>query len=166
MRPLRPKRRPLRNDRRGIEGFFEEILALIVVVIAVGAFITSAYSSYLAYERQNALGTLHDDCFRFCRALRSFDPIVEKGVIFQESCAGWLDREKLDALNISVLRAGLSTPHHFNVSVTDRVTGEEWTLGERPPAGSVQKAIVTSAILISGPDGRRHPGSLEVMMWG
>jgi hypothetical protein len=157
--------RSLRDDRRGIEGFFEEILAFVVVVIAVGAFITSAYSSYLAYERQNALGNLDDDCHRFCRAFRSFDPVVEKGVIFQEPLAGRLDSQKLDGLNLSVLRAGLNTPHHLNLTVTDRVTMAEWMLGERPPAEAVSRADVTSPVLITGPDGRHDPGSIEVVMW-
>jgi hypothetical protein len=157
--------RSLSGDQRGVEGFFEEILAFVVVVIAVGAFITSAYSSYLAYERQNALGTLNDDCYRFCRAFRGFDPVVEKGVVFQEPHSGRLDGQKLDALNLSVLRAGLNTPHHLNLTVTDRVTGTRWTLGERPPAAPVARAAVSSPVLITGPDGRRDPGSVEVVMW-
>jgi len=153
------------KDRRGVEGFFEEILAFIVVVIAVGAFITSAYSSFLAHERQNALSSLSDDCYTFSRALRSFDPIVERGVVFQEPLPGRLDSQKLDGLNMSVLRNGLGTPHHLNLSFTDRVLGTVWVLGDKPPAGPVQRAVVTAPVLISWPDGRRDPGSIEVVMW-
>jgi len=148
-----------------VGGFFEEILAFIVVVISVAMFMTAAYSSYITYSQQNALDGLHEDCYRFSRAFRTYDAIVEKGVIFQEPHAGHLDAEKLDGLNMTVLKAGINCPHHFNITVKDRVIGRVWTLGDKPPSGGVSKAGISSVVLISGPGGRLNPGSLSVVMW-
>ena len=159
------RRQPLCRNRRGVGGFFEEIPAFIVVVIAVALFMTAAYSSYITYSQQSASDELFEDCYRFSRAFRSYDAIVEKGVIFQEPHAGHLDADKLDVLNTTDLSAGLNCPHHFNITVKDRIAGRAWTLGDRPPSGGVSKAGVSSAVLISEPDGRLNPGSVSVVMW-
>ena len=155
----------LSADRRGVEGFSEEIVAFVVVVIAVGAFITSAYTSYLSFERQQAASALGDDCYGFCRALRGHDAVMERGVIFQEPLPGRLDSRKLDALNMSVLQDGLNIRHHLNLTITDRASQMQWRLGEKPPAGNVGKSVVRMPVLIGWPDGSRNPGSIEAVMW-
>jgi len=157
--------RSLACDRRGVEGFFEEMAAFVVVVIAVGAFMTTAYTSYLSFERQEALASLGEDCASFCRAFRSFDAVVERGVIFQEPLPGRLDSQKLDRLDMSVLEGGLNIPHHLNLTIEDIANGTQWRLGERTPAGQVVKSAVSSPVLIGWPGGRQDPGRIRVVMW-
>lgn len=145
-------------------GFFEEIPAFLVIVMAVGMFITTAYSGYLNYSRGSEMDSLQEECYRFSRAIRTYDGIVEKGPIDQEPRAGHLDALKLDRLNQSLLKGDLNAPHHFNITVKDRVTGRSWAVGEIPPTGT-SRVVVSSAVLVVEPDGRKDPGGLAVVMW-
>lgn len=155
----------LRLDRSGVGGFFEEIPAFLVIVIAVGMFITTTYSGYLTYARGSELDSLHEDCYRLSRAIRTYDGIVEKGRIDQEPHAGHLDALKLDRLDLSLLKQDLNAPHPFNITIKDRVTGRSWAAGESPPPATTTRAVISSAVLVVGPDGRKDPGSLTVVMW-
>jgi hypothetical protein len=154
-----------RRDRRGVGGFFEEIPAFIVVVISLAVFITTAYTSYNSYMRNQELGSLQDDCYRLCRAFRSYEPILERGLISQEPQTGHFYSDGLDRLTLEALKMNLSSPHPFSINITDRATGKSWVLGEKAPPGAPFKAGITSAVLIVGPDRGRNPGTLEVMMW-
>lgn len=135
-----------------------------MVVIAVAAFITTAYSSYLAYSRQSELGALQEDCYRFSRSVRGYEAILERPLLTQQPLSGHLDSSRLDRLNLSLLGGDLNSPHPYNLTVADRVTGQNWTFGPPVPAG-VTSAVVNSPVLVVREDGLRHPGNLKVVMW-
>jgi len=136
----------------------------VVVVIAVAAFITTAYSSYLAYSRQSELGTLQEDCYRFSRSVRGYEAILERPLLTQQPLSGHLDQSRLDRLNRSLLERNLNSPHPYNLTIVDRVTGRNWSYGPAVPAG-VTSAAVNSPVLVVREDGLRDPGNLKVVMW-
>jgi hypothetical protein len=168
-----PVRRPLsaerpfvfRRDRRAIGGFFEEIPAFVVVVLSVSLFLVAAYTTLGRLGQDRELSSLQDECQRLCRAFRGYEAVLEKGQISMEPESGVFEAGKLDALDYSTLQGALNSPHLYNLTVRDLLTGQNWSFGCGLPAGAAMKVEVSSAAVVANGNGGHDPARIGVVMW-
>jgi len=148
-----------------VGGFFEEIPAFVVVVVAVSMFLVAAYTTYGRMGGDGELSALQDDCQRLCRAFRGLPAALDDGPGHEGAQNGVFSAGKLDGLNDSLLGSELNSPHHYNLTVRDLSSGRNWTFGSAIPAGAAMKAGVSSAAVVAAGNGRHDPARLEVVMW-
>ena len=162
---LHPAPRTLKSDHRAVGGFFEEIPAFVVVVLAVSMFLVAAYNVYGRMGSDGCLSSMQDDCRRLGRAFRGLPEALEDGGGSRETVNGLFSAGKLDALNGTSLKGALNSPHPYNLTVRDLSSGQSWSFGEPLPAGAAMKVKVSSAAVVDDGAGHRDPARLEVVMW-
>ncbi len=136
-----------------------------MVVLSVSMFLFAAYATYGRMGQDGELSGLEDGCRRLCLAFRGYEPVLEKGPVSGEPVNGVFEAGALDALDGSILPGALNSPHSYNLTVRDLLTGRNWSFGHELPAGAAMKVRVSSAAVVAGDDGRHDPARLEVVMW-
>ena len=153
------------RDRRAVGGFFEEIPAFVVIVLSVSLFLVAAYTTYGRLGQDRELSSLQDECRRLCRAFRGYDAVLEKGQSSLEPNSGVFEAGKLDALDYSTLQGALNSPHLYNLTVRDLLTGQNWSFGCALASGAAMKVTVSSAAVVANGNGGHDPARIEVVMW-
>ncbi|MEM4728487.1 MAG: hypothetical protein QXH42_01825 [Thermoplasmata archaeon] len=155
--------RRIARDRRGSEGFFEELPAFLVVVVGLAIFFVSIYRIGSSLGEEGELKRLEGDCERLYKAFRSWTPVLERGPISREPLTAHIDTVRLGALNDTSLRSGLHPAHNFNITVTDLRTGQVWGFGKPVPANTGVR--VSGPVVVVESSGEHNPGELTVVMW-
>ncbi len=155
----------LSKDNRGIAGFFEDIPALIVVVIAIGMFtviMVHAYAGYVA--QQNAL-RMYEDCREFTQSIRTYDSLI------YQSQEGMFDVQKMETLTNETLeydfnRTSLGFDYQIlirDVSDYPKPIVKSFGTFHIPP--NIGKITITSSINIRVSSDEIHAAQLIVTIW-
>jgi hypothetical protein len=63
-------------SNHGVAGFFEDIPALIVVIIGFGIFLLSMVNAFVAYQSQQNSFRMHQESVEFSQAIRGYDRLT------------------------------------------------------------------------------------------
>lgn len=106
----------LKNNQKGVAGFFEDLPTLIVVLLATALFISSLLNTVITFSEYKENEYMRDSLNRFVEEIRGWDHLVleEEGQFIGDRVTG-LDRYKLEkAFNTSV------RGHQYRVVFDDR----------------------------------------------
>lgn len=64
------------GEDEGVSGFFEDIPALIVVILGFGIFLASIANAFVTYQAQQDSFRMHEKSLEFTRAIRGYDKLT------------------------------------------------------------------------------------------
>jgi hypothetical protein len=157
------------RDRYAVEGFFSEIPALVVVIIALTAFMINAIGAYsLHTEAMDVEGKI-DRADSIAGAFSSFDPILHNG----KTKRFWAPA--LDDLEEEDIEEHLNMPRTYRIIITEytgikdgcRVPGVSWLFGEQLGREAPDVSVSTTVLVGHGyeNDPVFHVAEMVVMLW-
>ncbi len=148
----------------GIAGFFEDLPALLVVLVGVVVFLLSIAGAYAAYGEYLAQLRFHENAVEFSESVRTYGPLTVNGEEGKFSAGALNDSTAAQmAIDFHPDMVGL----HWNLRVVDVSTypGKyEWSAGEALPEGA-SRVAVTSPVTIRNNSDQVHAGRLIVTVW-
>ena len=102
----------LGSDRKGIESF-DEIIALIVVVITIGTFIATSVTLLNASEEDSRIDALERDCDRLLASFLSYNAILV------DAKAGIFSLDSLQGIAEFNINNDLSPPEKYMITIKD-----------------------------------------------
>jgi hypothetical protein len=151
-------------NREGIAGFFEDLPALLVVLVAVAIFILSIAGAYAAYGDYLQQLRFHEQAVEFSESIRTYEFLTynqEEGK-FQADALNETTAAQM-AIDFHPENVGL----HWNVRVVD-VSGYggkyTWSAGETVPQG-VSRIAITSPLTIRNNSDQIRGARLVVTVW-
>lgn len=155
----------LDKDNRGVAGFFEDIPALIIVVIAIGMFTVSAAHVYAGYVAQQNTLRMYDDCREFTQSIRTYDGLTYR------SQEGMFDIQKIESLANETLeyafnRTSLGFDYQIIIrDVSDYPKPIMKSFGAFIIPLDISKITITSSVNIRISNDEIHAAQLIVTIW-
>jgi len=156
------------NDK-GVVGFYEDVPALLIVVVGTVIFLSSLYAAIGRYDRRKDISDFEREAIEFAEAVRA-SPILT-----HENRIGQFDASKVQGLDSENFTRSFNDPDfHFRVTLTDvsnysyqynktwvnepeyNLTEESYEKGRKVVHLSVNIVVDTDEI---------HPARLRVEVW-
>lgn len=160
-----PRYKLSRTDE-GVAGFFEDLPALIVVIIGFGIFLLSIVNAFVAYQAQQDSFRMHQENKEFAQAIRSYDKLTYN---FME---GVFSGDKILDISDETLESDFNPDalgYDYRLIINDVSNYPNGNLYKRtlqtssPPVES-SKYTVTSSVTIRVGE-YYHPAQLIVTIW-
>ncbi len=101
-------------DDKGVVGFYEDVPALLIVVVATVIFLASIYSAIGRHEQKTSISDFEREALEFADAVRSSPLLLHEGEV------GRFDATKIQGLESENLTRSLNYPDFFyRVEITD-----------------------------------------------
>lgn len=153
----------LRRDVEGIGGFFEDLPALMIVLIATSIFIVSMISTVMTYQKYTEKVYLQNNLDRFVNEMRNF------GFLTLDEIEGRFYGERVNTLNeknITDNFPSLTRNFNFSVIIDDRSSYKikyETHVNEIPKDTEVFSE--STSITIVDSMGNEHLGKMIISIW-
>jgi len=155
------------RQNEGVAGFFEDIPALIVVIIGFGIFLLSMVNAFVAYQAQQNSFRMHQENVEFSQAIRSYDKLTYNNM------EGVFQGEKI--LNTSTWGKikndfhPVALGYDYRIIINDVSDYPDKFLFKKnfqtsPPPSRTSKYTVTSSVVINVGE-FYHPAQLIVTIW-
>ncbi|MFQ5883696.1 MAG: hypothetical protein ACE5IO_01185 [Thermoplasmata archaeon] len=151
-------------DEMGVEGSFEEVPSILIVIVATFLFLMGFANGFLSHSRFREENEINDRLSDFCNSVLSYDPLLFR------SKTGQLDSSRLNDYTRQLLNEHFD-PHrtgfHFNLTVIDVSSYDrkyDWFAGEELSESSVIRTTQVPAI-VSNESGQHHPVLLKITIW-
>ncbi len=97
------------------DGFeaFDEIVAIMVVVITLGAFVGASFTIYSAREEDRQIKDLENECEGLLESFLGYDKTLHG------TSEGIFSYSKLQEMNASIIKRDLSVSVSYSISVSD-----------------------------------------------
>ena len=153
-----------RRDVRAVAGSFEDLPALLIILVASSVLIVTIAGSYAAYHSYLDGLRLHEEAVQFSQAVRTYDILTWNG---EEGrfLASKLNENSRAQMVLDFPPESLG--FHYNVRIQDVSTYDyryDWWAGEEIPAG-ITRESVTSPVTIRNEAGQSHAAHLIVTIW-
>lgn len=152
------------RDETGTVDIFEEVPAILVVIVAVFIFLMTVAEGFISYSERKEDDRLTQQLESFCDSLLSFE------LLLFDSEMGRFDSFRLDAEGREKLHDSFRPDmlgFHYNVTIADVGLYEEkydWSAGEE--VGESAMSRTTSVpVIVSNAYGQNHPALMRVTIW-
>jgi hypothetical protein len=152
------------NDVRGTADIFEEIPAILIVIVASFVFLISVAESFISYSARKEADQMGDKLDSFCDSVLSFEPLLV------DSVPGIFDSFRLDDTGrekISEFFHPEMLGFHYNLTLVDVSMYEErysWFAGEER-IENARERTTSIPVIIRNPYGQHHSALLKVTIW-
>jgi hypothetical protein len=154
---------PVEDDTGSVD-IFEEVPAILVVVVATFIFLMTIAEGFISYSERKEEDRLTQELGAFCESVLSFEPLLfdsEHGRFDSFRLDAW-GREKLhDSFHPGILG------FHYNVTIADVSLYEEkynWSAGEGVKGGDLSRTT-SVPVIISNVYGQHHPAWMSITIW-
>ena len=159
-----------RQARRGVAGFFEEVPAAVVAIIALILFFAAVLSGLTSYTSRQASSNFSQQAETFLEGLLSYHNIT-----FRQQ-TGVFDVYAVMALTIANLTYDFHPPFQYSVTVTDislypvhydksLATSTFPTNSGQLQNGWVKDSTTVDLWVFNFPDDEYHAATLTVVIW-
>jgi hypothetical protein len=154
-------------------GFYEDMIALIVVIVSLTMFFGSVGSVYATYYASVNNNRLSDEASQLLQAVRSYDALLVNGMYTAEPVEGTYSSLNLEAMTPEKFTNDIHTRFNtkYNVIIEDlepkdpNGAQKSWgPFGEKKPT-NVRMRSLSAAVAIQIELGIRHVGRLEISVW-
>lgn len=150
----------------GVAGFFEDLPSFIVILIALGVFISSLFYSSADYIRAAESIEEHESCRELLRGLRNYDKLLVTGSYSMKPVNGLYSLEKLNQMNTTTMKTDLRSKYEYNVSIADLANSSlGWSFGDEVPSDRINKLTMFTTTAIEIRDNEVHTARLKVTVW-
>jgi hypothetical protein len=153
------------RDDGGTADIFEEIPAILVVIVALFIFLMTIAEGFISYSERKEEDRLAQQLDSFCDSVLSFEPLIFA------SEPGRFDSSKLDEMGRGRLQDSFSPEtlgFHYNITIVDISLYEEkfnWVAGEEISRSERSRATSVPVIISNG-YGQHHPALMGITIWG
>jgi len=157
------------EENSGIAGFYDEMIVLFVVVIALSIFFNAVLQAYDSYEQQRDVSGNYEVSSELLDNIRHADILTHDGK------AGLFEGHKIKALNMDNFTSNFNTPTHnyFSMEIIDLGNstvkyGTDLTNFDHDGPGATiteYRYVLTSPISIWINDEDIRPGQLKLEVW-
>jgi hypothetical protein len=152
------------RDNRGTSDIFEEIPAILVVIVALFIFLMTIAEGFISYSERKEEDRLAQQLDSFCNSVLSFEPLIF------DSEPGRFDSSKLDEMGRDKLQDFFSPEtlgFHYNITIVDVGLYEDkhnWVAGEEL-GESERSRTISVPVIISNGYGQHHPALMGITIW-
>ena len=158
----------LRKSNKGIAGFFEELPAILIILVGIGIFLFSIISVFLMYTNARKIEQKFDEIYDLSRTIRAYHKILFNGTFTTTPVATIIDKEKIALLNNNEVLTDIkvSGNRQFHFWVTDKEDPTNaWDFGHKVPGDEIAKLFVETTVVIKINNDVYHVGLLRVALW-
>jgi hypothetical protein len=160
----------LRQARRGVAGFFEEVPAAVVAIISLVLFFAAVLTAFANYSSQQQSSSFSEQAETFLEGLLSYQNLT----FHQQS--GVFDVHKMMSLTSENLTYNFHPPFQYTVTITDisqfLVKYDKTLSTSSAPAsqsslhaGSVSESTTVDLWVPNFPNDEYHSATLNVVIW-
>ena len=156
-------RAKIKNDRKGIGGFFFDIPVLLVIIVVITVFTTSIYQVYVPIREERKRITQDRTCIELKNSVQNYQEIHAEG---KEK----FSMEKLEVLDEERLESHLKLDpnYDYNISLNVLERDESWSFGENAAKEEISEVDLSSyqtPVLLVDEGGSSHISKLRVSVW-
>lgn len=160
-----PRKFSIRKDE-GVAGFFEDIPALIVVIIGFGIFLLSIVSAFISYQTQQESFRMHQESVEFMEAIRIYDKIT------YDSKEGIFHGDSIQTITNETLKTDFhpdALGYEYRIIINDVSDYPNKNIYKKsfqtsaPPSSSSKYTITSSVVIKVGE--YYHAAQLIVTIW-
>ncbi len=162
-------KRNIKDQQKGIAGFFLDVPVLLFVMIAITIFTAFFSQTYIRYQEESEIAEREEICLDIKRGLRGFPRILEESEDGVQR--GRFSADKLDGLENETLESYLNVgdSHAYKVVIENTVGEDTWVFGNMDSdTGSADRESISSyqiPILLVAEAEQPVVGILRVMVW-
>ena len=149
---------------QGVEGFSEELPALLVVLVAISLFVASAAQAYATYGSRQAALRERERVESFATMICADEELAWSGRLGMFHIASLSDSNASASFesryNSTII--GFS----YIVTISDQYSTDSWAFASGPGYASGEKVRIARACNLFEPGGFVRPAILEVEAWG
>jgi hypothetical protein len=151
-------------DSLGSEDIFEEIPAILIVIVASFVFLMSVAEGFTSYSERKEDDHLDRQLDSFFISILSYEPLLF------DSTPGRFDSSKLDDIGRQKVAESFRPEllgFHYNLTLLDVSLYEsryDWFAGEES-ADSLAKRTESVPVIVSDLYGQHHSALMEVSIW-
>ena len=156
----------LRRRASGTAGFFEDIPALIIVILTFVLFIGLAASIFQSTLETREYDTFAQEVNNFIEKVRGYEGLTHSGIV------GLFDAHKVRNITASYIKRDLRPDYDFSITILDvsgypfncsmNLSSEEWN----PDRGlEVGKSVACTSVAIWVSDEEIHAAKMVVAIW-
>ncbi len=155
----------LKEDKKGIAGFFLDGPVLLVVILIITVFIAMVSQSFLDYRREIQRAELDEMCLDLKREIQEHPEIVKEEK--NRLMTGQFSTEKLNDLDHETLLEHLSfdTNYFFSVTINDTESEDRWVFGNTYENDRSYVSSYTGPVLLVDGTADIRIGELGVKVW-
>jgi len=157
----------LRKNRKGIAGVYEDIIALILVVLSLTIFFYTVGNVYNTYYESARNSRLTEQTSQLLGTVRSYDKLLGTGTYTGEPVEGRYSLIKLKTMTNDVVKSDIrpSSNCQYSVTIVDKEDQtNSWIYGYEVPKNVVIRSMSTAVVIMIN-DLEYHVGVLRVQMW-
>ena len=145
---------------------FEDLPSFLVMLVALGVFISSVFYSSTLWFRAWEKDEKYEACAELVEALEGYDGLLASGYSSGMPIEGLFSAEKLDAVDVQALKEDIGARYNFSVGIEDLGGGSlAWEFGDPLPQDRTEKVVLHSTVAVQlGPD-EVHTARLKVTLW-
>lgn len=152
------------GDEAGTVDIFEEVPAILVVIVAIFIFLMTIAEGFVSYSERTEEDRLAQQLESFCDSILSFE------LLLFDSEMGRFNSFRLDAEGREKLHDSFRPDmlgFHYNVTIADVGLYEEkydWSAGEEVRESTLSRTT-SVPVIISNAYGQNHPAMMRVTIW-
>jgi hypothetical protein len=150
----------------GAAGVFEDLPALLVVLIALGIFIASIFFSTTNYIETWEHNERYEECLELLEALENYDEILVKGKTTGQPMPGLFSVWELNEMSTTEMRSDILSDRKYYVAITSlRNSTLSWSFGNDAVPEDMEKTTMYTIVAIEVNQNEVHTGQLRVTIW-
>jgi len=155
------------RGKKGVAGFYEEIPAMVLVILGVTLFLLSVVHVVSLYLSTTTKETIQDECYQLSRLVRSYEKIMYNGTYSMNPVSGIFDIDKINNLTNTTVLKDLHSTHKYKIAIEDlENTSNVWYFGnDTPEPRPAVIAVENAPVCIKVMHDVFHIGRLTVEMW-
>jgi hypothetical protein len=151
---------------KGAAGVFEDLPALLVVLIALGIFIASIFFSTTNYIKTWEHNERYEECLELLEALENYDDILVLGKTTGQPIAGLFSVQRLNEISTSGIQSDILSEYEYHIAIKSyRNISLVWSFGNEPKTEDIERTMMFTTIAIEVNQNEIHTGQLRVTIW-
>ncbi len=153
----------IKNDKKGIGGFFFDIPVLLLIIVVITVFTTSLYQVYVPIQEERKKIAQDRTCLEVKNTVQSYKEIHAEGNDkFSMEKLEVLDEERLES------HLKLESGYDYNISFKVLERNGSWSFGDDPSNEENSEIGISSyrtPVLLVDEGGSSHISKLRVSVW-
>jgi len=151
----------IKNDRKGIGGFFFDIPVLLLMIVVITVFTTSLYQVYVPIQEERKRLTQDRTCIDLKNTVQNYQEILVNDEFSMEKLE-ILDEERLESY------LNLDQDYDYNISFKPLEGDRSWSFGDDPDQEENSEVGISSyqtPVSLVDEGGSSHISKLRVSVW-